>query len=142
MPEDLQSILKALSNKKWFSEDQYNRALIKFSWSAHESTDRPQSVRLDSKTTKLKGKAISNWVHIRNWPIIIEPFIKDSEDSVLMLGLKLHELVERITANSFYPYELELLKETVLSYLDLRKEERIKFPAVFQRPKPRHHFIR
>ena len=78
MPEDLQSILKALSNKKWFSEDQYNRALIKFSWSSHESTDRPQSVRLDSKTTKLKGKAISNWVHIRNWPIIIEPFIKDS----------------------------------------------------------------
>jgi hypothetical protein len=65
---------------------------------------------------------VSYWVHVRNWPLLIKAFIVDKNDAVLALGLKLHEVTERLTATEFYPCEVQLLKEAVLEYLDLRKD--------------------
>ena len=52
----------------------------------------------------------------------MKAFIVDKNDAVLALGLKLHEVTERLTATEFYPYEVQLLKEAVLEYLDLKKD--------------------
>ena len=142
LAEDLLSIIRTLSSKGWFSIESYNSALSKFGWTSYETGDKPQSVHTSRKATKLKGKAISQWVHIRNFPLIVRKFIKDKKDSVLGMALKLHEITERITAAEYYQYEIEILNEAVIDYLDMRKTLRFEFPEFFKRPKPKHHYIR
>ena len=141
LAEDLLSIIRTLSSKRWFSVETYNIALRDFGWFSYEQTNKPQSVPTSNKSGKLKGKAVSQWVHIRNWPLIVKKFIVDKDDSALALGLKLHELTERITAAEYYQYEIDLLDEVVIEYLDMRKKIRIDYPEFFKRPKPKHHFL-
>jgi len=61
---------------------------------------------------------------------------------VLRLALKLHELLERATATEFLEYEVQLLDDSIIDYLDLRKEVRAVLSDDFHRPKPKHHFMR
>ena len=143
VPEDLLSIIKALSARGWFTIDAYNERLRKLGWQSYESRDRPESVVSGGKSaSKLKGKAISQWVHLRNFPVLIEPFVQDKDDPVLALALKLHEVTERVTAGEFYEYEIELLHDSVIEYLEMRKNLRSLHPNIFKRPKPKHHFLR
>ena len=142
VPEDLLSVIRTLSSKGWFSLEGYNSKLKSFGWTSYETNDKPLGVPTTSKVAKLKGKACSQWVHIRNWPLLMRSFVGDRNDPVLALGLKLHEITERLTANEFQHYEIQLLKEAVLEYLDMRKEVRLEYPQFFKRPKPKHHFIR
>ena len=58
------------------------------------------------------------------------------------VALKMHEITERITATEFLEYEIDLLDECVIEYLDMRKQLRSEFPEFFKRPKPKHHFMR
>ena len=139
--EDLLSIIRSLSIKGWFSIEDYNTCMKRLSWSSYESSDRPMAVPVDSRVSKLKGKAVSMWTHIRNWPFLVKSFVADKADPVLALGLKLHEVTERITATEFRQYEIHLLKEAILDYLDMRKNIRLEFPRTFLRPKPKHHFL-
>ena len=90
------------------------------------------------------GKAVSQWVHVRNWPLVIKNLIKgcEDEDPVVTLGLKLHEIVERLTAQEFYPYEIDLLEEKLVEYLELRKVVRAAHPNLMPNCKPKHHFLR
>ena len=141
VPEDLLGIIRLLSLKDWFTIEEYNRCLRRMGWTSYETTDKPLDVPINMKATKLKGKAVSHWVHIRNFPLIIDSFVTDKSDPVLALGLKLHEVTERITATEYYQYEIHLLKEAVLEYLDMRKEIRLENPRFLSRPKPKHHFI-
>ena len=97
---------------------------------------------MSSKITKLKGKAVSQWVHIRNWPLVIRNLVSDLEDPVVNLGLKLHEIVERVTAQEFFPYEVDILEEKLVGYLELRKTVRSDFPSMMPKWKPKHHFLR
>ena len=142
MAEDLLSVIRALANKGWFSLEQYNSALKSFRWLLHEMFDKPQQVPLSKKIGKLKGKACSQWVHMRNWPLLVKKFSIDKDDEVLALGLKLHEVTERITATEYREYEIQLLHDSVLDYLDMRKRIRMEMPQIFSKPKPKHHFIR
>ena len=50
--------------------------------------------------------------------------------------------MERATANEFLEYEIELLGENIVDYLEMRKNARVEFPDTFQRPKPKHHNMR
>ena len=113
-------------------------------WSSYESGDKPCPVAssMSKKITKLRGKAVSQWVHIRNFPLILRNLLKDSEDPVLLLGLQLHEIVERLTAQEFLPYEIDLLEGRILQYLDMRITLRAEYPEYLQNPKPKHHFMR
>ena len=116
--------------------------LMKLDWSSSsESGDKPKCVP-DQKCNKLRGKAISMWVHIRNWPVIMSTLVKDRKDSVLALGLKLNEVTERITSPQFRDYEIQLLEDSVIDYLDRRKKIRQNYPEFFNRPKPKHHYLR
>ena len=142
IPLDLLAIIRIISLQGCFTIVQYNNALIKLGYPAYESGDKPCPVPEKSSIKKLKGKAVSNWVHLRNWPLIINYFDVDFEDPVLILGLKLHDLVERLCAQEFLNYEISILDDKIVDYLDLRKTVRQNFPNIMPNPKPKHHFLR
>ena len=71
---------------------------------------------------------------------MINNWIADPDSDVLKLATLLKEITERITAKVFQPFEIEILNETVIEYLDLRKslyEEH----AVLGSAKPKHHYL-
>ena len=135
-------IIRILSVKGWFTLDQYNKALQTLVYLSYERVDKPCPLPTSSKVKKLKGKALSNWVHLRNWPLVIRQFDYDCEDIVLQLGLNLHDIVERLCAQEFHLYEIRLLDEKIVEYLDLRKIVRNEYPNLMTKPKPKHHFLR
>ena len=129
-------IIRILSVKGWYTIDQYNDALKDLRYYSYEGKDKPCQI------TKLKGKAVSNWVHLRNWPLVIMKFEINVDDTALNLGLLLHDIVERLCASEFLPYEISRLNEKIVDYLDLRKIVRDDYPNLMKRPKPKHHFLR
>ena len=81
-------------------------------------------LRTECYTVLYSGKAVSHWVHVRNFPLILylNNLIHDESDEVLQLAYLLQEITERITAESFRPYEIEVLDELILEYLDTRSK--------------------
>ena len=142
IPEDLLGAIRILSSKGLFTLLQYNEALKNIGYTSYESGDKPCPVPTSSKVKKLKGKAVSNLVHLRNWPLIIKQFTDNYDESVIDLILKLHEIVERLCAQEFYIYEVKILEEKIIDYLDLRKTIREEFPNLMTNAKPKHHFLR
>ena len=140
--EDLLSIIRTLASSNWFTIEEYNNELSKFGWYSYEANDKPCSVPISRKVSKLRGNAISHWLHVRYFPMIIKKFIINPADEALILALKLHEITERITAPSFFDYEADILDEDIIDYLDARKLLRLEHPDLFKRPKPKHHFMR
>ena len=142
VPQDLLGIIRIMMSKNWFTLENYNRALSNVKLSSQELSNKPQLVPSSSKVKKLAGKAVSNWVHIRLFPFIlfVNGWIDDSDDVVLLLAIKLNELTERITAETFRPHELDTLEDLIVEYLDLRKEIFEEFP-VLGRAKPKHHYL-
>ena len=138
--QDLLGVIRILSVKKWFTLEQYNSSMDNLNYKSYEATDKPQPVPLASKVKKLKGKACSNWLHIRMFPFIIRNFVKDIDDPVLELGLKLHEITERLTASEFKEYEVDVLEEKIIEYLDDRKKIYDDYPVIGS-PKPKTHFL-
>ena len=112
--QDLLGVLRILKSKKWLTIEEYNENLANFKFMCSESSDKPQAVPLNQNVKKLIGKAVSIWVHVRNFPFLIRKFVRDEEEPALILGLKLHELVERITATEFREYEISVLEEKVI----------------------------
>jgi hypothetical protein len=142
LPQDLLGIIRILINKGWFSLTDYNNALRTIKYSRQESSNKPQEVSSNPKIKKLAGKAVSNWVHIRVFSFIMmmKGWVVDSEDPVLLLATSLHDITDRLTAESFRPHEIEILEDKILEYLDLRKQVFSEYPEL-GRPKPKHHFI-
>ena len=112
IPEDLLAIIRILESRGVFTIDQYNQCIERLEFSSYESGDKPYPVPISKKVKKLKGKAVSNWVHLRNWPVLLKTLAVniDSNDSVIILGLKLHEICERMTASEFYTYEIDIME--------------------------------
>ena len=75
-------------------------------------------------------------------PLIIKHLVSDQEYSVLTLGLLLHEIVERLTAQEFFSHEIDIVEEKIVQYLELRKNIRLAYPNLMPSPKPKHHFLR
>ena len=142
IPQDLLGIIRILVDKSWFTLDQYNNALRSLKYSSQESSNKPQEVPKNLKVKKLPGKATSNWVHIRNFLVILylNGWIQDCNDEALQLAIKLHEMTERITAEAFRLNEIETLDDVIIDFLDHRKNVFNDFPVI-GRPKPKHHFI-
>ena len=140
LSQDLLGVIRILSAKKWFSIEEYNIELRKFNYQSYEASDKPYEVPYSLKVTKLKGNAVSIWTHMRLFPFFIRQFIKDRDDLVLELGILLHEITERISANKFEEYEVQLLEERIVKFLDLRKALYEEFD-VLGSPKPKTHFL-
>ena len=141
VPQDILGILRILSSQHFFTIEQYNQSLKSLGYSSYESGDKPMPLPLDKKVKKLKGKALSICVHLRNFPLVIRSFGVDPSNDVLELGLKLHDIVERLMANEFREYEVDILEEKICDYLDTRKMVRSNFPDLMLNPKPKHHFL-
>ena len=138
--QDLLGVIRILSSKKWFTVDEYNKSLKSLKYKFYEASDRPVEVPISSKVRKLKGKAVSIWTHMRNFPLIVRQFVKHQDDPVLALGLQLHEITERIFAQKFEHYEIQVLEERITSFLDCRKDVFNDYP-VLGTPKPKTHFL-
>ena len=84
--------------------------------------------------------SLSLWVHMRNFPLIIKPFIQDTDDEVFSMSLLLVDITNRITAAEIREYEVEILEEKIIEFLDKRKDVFESFPDLGT-CKPKHHFI-
>ena len=132
LPQDLLGIIRILILKQWFSLENYNKALKTLKYSPRESANKPQEVPSSNKTKKLSGKATSNWVHVRNFPLLLflNDWILDEADDVFKLALMLHDVTERITAESFRSHEIETLENLLLDYYELRKAVFNEYPVL------------
>ena len=139
--EDLLGIIRILSSKNWFSIEEYNQTLQSLNYKGYEASDRPENLALSMRVKKLNGKAVSVWTHMRNFPFVIRNFVKDKDDSALDLGLKLHDITERLTASEFEDYEIDILEEKIVDYLDDRKKLHEDNPNLLGHPKPKTHFL-
>ena len=138
IPEDLLSIIKILIHKKFFSQNQYNDALKK----VYFKNDKPEQINI--KGNKLKGKALSILNHLRHFGFILDKLNPSEEmlsDSSLDLFEKLSMIADYLSAPKLRNFEIATLEETVISYLNLRKEIAEEFPNIFNRPKPKHHYL-
>ena len=144
VPMDLLAIIRVLVSKHHFTVAEYNGALTGLGFPSYEAGDKPCPVPAtrSSKVTKLSGKAVSHWVHMRNFPLVIRRLVVDPGDNVLGLGLLLHEIIERVTAQEFFPYEIDLLENKIKEYLELRKVLRADHPNLVPTAKPKHHFMK
>ena len=140
--QDLLAIIRTLVADKWFTLEEYNNALSKFPLSRQESSNKPQPVPVKNSTKKLVGKAVSLWCHLRFFlPILlINDWIKDIEADIISLAVLLTEMTQRLTAEKFETYEIDVLEDLIIKYLDLRCciEEVNDFIGT---PKPKHHFV-
>lgn len=134
--QDLCGIIKILSSNGWFSIKEYNQALQNHQFKSYEMNDRPQPI-VSPKAKKLRGKAISLWLQMRCFGMIIQPFVKDIEDPVLSLALKLSEITEKLTAAEYRGHEIDQLEQDVLDYLDHRKVIFEEYPEMLNTPKPK-----
>ena len=139
--QDLFGVVKILAEEGWFKIEEYNLRLRRIGFTSYDAGDKPQEIPLNLKKLKLPGKAMSLWVHIRNFPFIIKPFLKDIEDEVLNLVLLLVEITSRITAVEIRSYEISILEDKIIEYLDKRKEVFEEYPVLLGTPKPKHHFL-
>ena len=139
--QDLFSVIKILAEKTWFSIEDYNLRLRSLGFTSYDAGDKPQDVPSNLKKMKLPGKAMSLWVHIRNFPLIIKHFVKDKNDDVLNLALQLVEITSRITAAEIRNYEISILEDKIIEYLDNRKDVFEEYPELLGTPKPKHHFL-
>ena len=140
--QDLYGFIKVFVQNGVFSTEEYNRRLKRFGFLSYEAADRPQDVPIKSKALKLPGKACSLWVHIRNFPLIIQEFFEeDSEDDVLLLALKLVDITNRLTAVEFRNHEIEELEDRIIDYLDTRRTIFESYPNLMGSVKPKHHFL-
>ena len=114
LSQDLLGVIRILILKKWFSIDEYNHSLKSLKYKYNEASDKPLEVPSSYKVKKLKGKAVSIWTHMRNFPLVVRKFVKNNEDPVLGLGLLLHEITERICAQKFEIYEIQVLEERII----------------------------
>ena len=137
--QDLNSGIKILVLKGWFSLEEYNRKLSELGYPSYESSDRRHEVR--KKAKNLSGKACSLWVHIRNFPLIIKSLVMDEDDEVFQYLLQMVELTARITVQEFRSHEIDVLEDRVIQFLDARKLIFSSFPETLGTPKPKHHFI-
>ena len=109
---------------------------------SYEISDRPQLI-VKPKNMKLPGKAVSIWLHIRCFGMIIDSLTDDTvqDDEVMALAMDLSRITERLTATEFREYEIDLVEEKIIEYLDKRKEVYTSFPELLGTPKPKHHFL-
>ena len=140
--QDLLAIIRILQNKKWYTLAEYNDVLKRFPVSSQEASNKPQMVPVSTSTKKLNGKAVSIWCHLRFFlPMLHQNLlIQDPDDDILKLAVLLTEVTQRITAEKFEFYEVNILEEKVMEYLDFRQVLLEEYPSLGT-PKPKHHFL-
>ena len=135
--QDLFGFIKILTKNGTFTLDEYNAKLKSLELQSHEASDKPQVV--PEKGKKLPGKALSLFVHIRNFPLIIRTLVDrcSYDDFVLTSALALVNVTERIMANEFRHHEIDILEDKIVEYLDMRKRVYADYPDLIGSAKPK-----
>ena len=120
--------------------EEYNEALKKHKFKSYENADKPIIIK-NPKAAKLQGKAVSIWTHMRCFGMVVETYVKDMADNTLKLALKLSEITERLTAHEYREFDIELLEQSVVDYLEERQIVYEEFPGLLGSPKPKHHYL-
>ena len=138
--QDLCGVIKILSLKGWFTIQEYNQALQRHKFKSYEMNDKPQLIS-SNKAMKLPGKAVSIWLHLRCFGMLIQTFVQDYDDEALALAVELSEISDRLHAAEFREWEIEVLEEKIVQYLDLRKQVYDAYPNLLGTPKCKHHYL-
>ena len=132
-------MIKILVYKKYFTESAYNAALSKLNF---KNYDAPEKISM--KSNKMKGKAMSILSHLRYFGLILKKIPNLDEgvvnDDAFILAIELSRMCERLMAPSIREYEIDLLEEDVVLYLDKRAALFKEYPRFMNNPKPKHHF--
>ena len=138
--QDLCGCIKILSSRGFFTIEEYNHSLQNHPFKSYEMNDRPQPI-IKPKAMKLSGKAVSIWLHIRSFGMIIQKFGISADDEVLSLCLDLSEITERLSASEFRQHEIDLCEDKIVQYLEKRKKVFSDYPSLLGSAKPKHHFL-
>ena len=138
--QDLCGCIKILSSRGFFTIEEYNDSLKNHHYKSYEMNDRPQPI-IKPKAMKLSGKAVSIWLHIRSFGMIIQRFGISADDEVLSFCLDLSEITERLSASEFRQHEIDLCEDKIVQYLDKRKKVFSDYPSLLGSAKPKHHFL-
>jgi len=117
---DLAGMIAYFVENNWFSYLTLNRRIDEFQYAPMDSKNKPAPVKTDG--TKLGGSAVQNWTLIRLLPLIIEGKIKNPNDPVWKLYLKLKALVEHVAAPAMTEQQIDNLDLIIASYLIAREE--------------------
>lgn len=131
---DLFLYIQYFVKKKWFTFDELNRLVQKFNFKGNESKVRPNI--LSGSRSNLGGTAAQNWNLLRFFPLIMQNYIVDTEDSTWQALILLQKIVSYVFAPCISIDQVAYLKTIVEDYLELRL---LTFPDTKLRPK--HHFM-
>ena len=139
IPLDLLACLKILIKLRYFTQTQYNEAMKQVNYKGH---DKPEP--LDTKLTKMKGKALSHFSHIRNTGLIMK-HLRVKEEMFQEPSYKLiHQLMlltEKLMSPRLRIYEVLELEDQITSYLELRSSIKNEHSSILKTMKPKHHFL-
>ena len=76
-------------------------------------------------------------VHMRNFPMIIKHLIDDHENEVLKFALMLVDITLRLIAVEIRKYEIAILEDKIIEYLEARKDIFAEFPDLLGKLKPK-----
>ncbi|XP_076061632.1 uncharacterized protein LOC143037380 [Oratosquilla oratoria] len=131
---DMPLVIHNLVNKKWFSYDKLNSKIFNLVLSGTDSLDRPGGVTRNND--RLVGHAVQNWVFLRLFSVYIGDLVKDTNDEVWQLYLKLKLIVELVCAPAIAQGQIVFLASLIEDYIDYRATI---FPNINLRPK--HNFL-
>jgi hypothetical protein len=139
-PVDCQSVLLAFQIAGIMSLEAYNVALSNLRLEAYEVGDRPLPVKAEAE--KLAGKALSVALHVRLMPDIICSIAEPDEECELVQFLvTLHTINEFMMADCFSPSDAYSFQSLTIRYFSLRQLCSEKYPGVFTKLVPKHHYI-
>ena len=131
---DLALFIKQCVIKGWFTYQQLNWTISNFKYQGSDGSDKPCLIK--DKSVKLSGQAVQNWTLIRLLPLILDGFLKNPNDEVWYLFVKLKTITEIVCTPVLLHSQVAILKSCIEEYLELRHA---LFPG--NALKPKHHFL-
>ncbi|XP_071847914.1 uncharacterized protein [Apostichopus japonicus] len=130
---DLALFIDYFVKQKWFTYDLLNENLNKFPFHGPDAANMLKAI---SKGKKIGGQAVQNWWFLRFFPLVAFKNVKDADDAVWQLCIKLKDIVEIVVSPCLHESQIAYLKVLVEEYLEERTD---LFPNCSLRPK--HHFL-
>ena len=107
----------------------------------YKGHDKPEQI--DTKLSKLKGKALSHFSHIRNAGLIMKHLrVKDGmfQEPSYKLIHQLMLITEKLMSPKIRIYEVMELEDQITTFLELRSSIKKEHPSIMKSMKPKHHF--
>lgn len=131
---DLRFIIDSFISKGWFSYDDFVTLLKSFKCKGSDSGNKPSSISKSGKKKGLSIQAVQVWFLVRMLSFLIGDKVKDKNDKVWLLYLKLKQVSEFICAPKLTRDQVTEMDMLIKNYLRARRRLKLKF-------RPKHHFL-